>query len=71
MANPEHVRRDVLKLVARHVEADVEARLAEVGDAQGCEAAAARAHQRGRLQVVQVDMWQALGLTRPGPPPLA
>lgn len=71
MANPEHLRRDVLRIVARAVGEDARARLMEIGDGTGCEAAAARAFEQGRLRVVEVDMWKALGLTPPGPPPLA
>lgn len=52
----DHFRRDALRTV---------------GDGRGCEATAARAFQRGRLQVAEVDMWKALGLTPPGLPPLA
>ena len=71
MPNPDHLRRDVLRLVAKAIRADAEGRLVEIGDGEGCEAAAARAFEQGRLQVVDVDMWLALGLTPPGPPPLA
>jgi hypothetical protein len=44
---------------------EIRARLAEVGDGTSCEAHAARAREAGRLQVVAVDMWDALGLPRP------
>ena len=44
---------------------EIRARLAEVGDGTSCEAHAARAREAGRLQVVTVDMWDALGLPRP------
>lgn len=71
MGDVHHLRRDALRTVARHVRETAAVRLAELGDAHGCEAAAARAFQLGRLQVAEVDMWNALGLTSPWPPPLA
>lgn len=71
MSNTDHLRRDTLRVVAKAVHDDVRARLEEIGNGQGCEAAAARAFEQGRIQVVDVDMWLALGLTPPGLPPLA
>lgn len=71
MPSPDHLRRDVLRTVAKHVRETAADRLAELGDGAGCEAAAARAFEQGRLQAVEVDAWAALGLTPPGPPPLA
>lgn len=71
MANGEHLRRDALRTVAKAVTETARARLAELAaEGGGCETAAARAYQHGRLQVVEVDMWEALGFTPPGPPPL-
>lgn len=67
----DHLRRDALRTVARAVGESAQTRLAEIGDGQGCEAAAARAFEQGRLHAVEVDMWVALGLTPPGLPPLA
>ncbi len=63
---PSNARRDAAMAVYRHVKAEAEARLAEL-DGEGCEAGSARAFERGRLEVVTVDMWDALGLPRPTP----
>lgn len=61
-----HIRRDTLRLVANAVRLQVEARLAEVqGD--GCEAAAARMFQLGRLEVIDTDMWRAVGISKNEP----
>jgi hypothetical protein len=60
-----NARRDTSWTIYRHVKAQVDARLVEIGDGLGCEAAAARAFEQGRLAVVEADMWNALGL--PGP----
>jgi hypothetical protein len=70
-SKPDHLHRDTARIVARHVRAQVAARLREIGDGSGCEAAAARAFEMGRLAVVDGDMWDALGLARPVPPPVA
>lgn len=40
-------------------------RLDEIGDGQGCETAAARSREAGRLQVAQEDLWDAFRLPRP------
>jgi len=64
MADVDHIRRDTLRLVEALVRAKVETRRAELAFANGCEASAARAFEDGRLSVVEVDMWQAVGLTR-------
>lgn len=69
-SRPDHLRRDTARTVAAHVRAQVEARLREIGDGAGCEAAAARAFEQGRLAVADGDMWDALGLPRPVPPPV-
>lgn len=63
-----HLRRDAVRLVAKHVRAEAEARLAEIGQGTGCEAAAARAFEMGRLYAVDVDAWKALGLHPDRPP---
>jgi hypothetical protein len=55
---------ELLMTVAQHVLADVLARLQEI-TGHGCEAAAARAEQAGRMLVVTRDMWDALGLPVP------
>lgn len=52
-------------IVASALLPEIKARLAEIGDGQSCETHAARAREAGRLQVVTVDMWDALGLPRP------
>lgn len=62
MADVDHIRRDTLRLVAAYVRAQVEQRLAELGDGHGCEAAAARAFEAGRLAVIEQNMWAAVGL---------
>lgn len=67
MSDVSHLRRDAVRTIAKYVRASVEARLAEIGDGQGCEASAARAFERGRLQVVEDDAWRALGLHRDTP----
>lgn len=64
MGDVSHLRRDTLRTVQKYVRQSVEARLVEIGDGQGCEAAAARAFEQGRLQVVNDDAWHALGLHR-------
>ncbi len=67
MSDVSHLRRDTIRTVQRYVRQSVEARLTEIGDGQGCEAAAARAFEQGRLQVVEDDAWHALGLYRDTP----
>lgn len=57
-------RRDTAWTVLQYVRADALARLAHL-EGEGCEAASARAYQRGRLEVVELDVWDALGLPRP------
>lgn len=42
-------------------------RLDEIGDGQGCETAAARSREAGRLQVAHEDLWDAFRLPRPEP----
>jgi hypothetical protein len=54
-----------LRLVAEHVRGQVAARLVELEHGHGCEGAAARAREDGRLQVVEGDMWEAVGLVPP------
>jgi hypothetical protein len=57
--------RDAAREVEAHVRRLVADRLREIGDGHGCEAGAARAFERGRLAVVDGDLWDALGLPRP------
>jgi hypothetical protein len=57
-----HIRQDTLRLVANAVRLQVQARLAEIGAGTGCEANQARMFQLGRLEVVESDMWKAVGL---------
>jgi hypothetical protein len=52
----------MLLMVAADLLAQIQARVAEIGDATGCEASAARAYERGRFDVVSEQMWTALGL---------
>lgn len=66
VADVEHIRRDTLKLVDAYVRRAVEARRAELAFGNGCEAAAARAFEDGRLAVIERDMWAALSVTPPG-----
>jgi hypothetical protein len=63
VADVDHIRRDTLRLVSEHVRRQVDARLVELADGHGCEAAAAGAFEQGRLRVVEHDMWEAVGLT--------
>lgn len=67
MSDVSHLRRDAVRTIAKYVRAEAEKRLAEIGDGTGCEAAAARAFEQGRLQVVDDDAWHALGLHRDTP----
>lgn len=67
MSDVSHLRRDTLRTVAKYVRQSVAARLVEIGDGTGCEAAAARAFEQGRLQAVDEDAWHALGLYRDTP----
>jgi hypothetical protein len=57
--------RQVLTLVARYVADAVSAREVELEQGRGCEAAAARQFEAGRLAVVESDMWLAVGLDPP------
>lgn len=68
MTDMVHLRRDAVRTIAKHVRAEAETRLAEIGNGQGCEASAARAFEMGRLYAVDVDAWKALGLYPDRPP---
>lgn len=67
LADVVHIRRDTLRLVAKAVRLQVEARLAEIGHGSGCEATAARMFQLGRLEVIDTDMWRAVGISEDEP----
>lgn len=57
--------RQVLSVAASRIAQEARARLAELAAAAGggCEAAGERRFEEGRLQVVEQDLWQAVGLT--------